>query len=177
MKLLNRLTSATDLFRRSFGPVRGSLLWLELLKEKSCAEGQPFSVHVPGLPHPVWLRAHTSDVEVFCQIFAHRELDFFSSPSASYIIDAGANIGLTSVLLTNKCPRAAIDALEVDSGNIEMLRRNTASYPNISVVPLGLWSHECWIKILNPEASAWALRLARPRRPTRMPFKQQVSTN
>jgi FkbM family methyltransferase len=154
--MIHRLTNATALFRKAFGDVRGSLLWVELLKEKSHKPGEPFSVHVPGIRHRIWLRAHTSDVEVFCQIFAHRELDFYSNRDARYIIDAGANIGLTSVLLANKCPQAKIDALEVDNANIAMLRRNTAPYPNVSVVPLGLWSHACWIKILNPEASSWA---------------------
>lgn len=154
--MIHRLTTATALFRKAFGQTQGTLLWLELLKEKRCKPGEPFSVHVPGIRHAVWLRAHTSDVEVFCQIFAHRELDFYSNRDARYVIDAGANIGLTSVLLANKCPLAKIDALEVDSANIAMLKRNTAAYPNVSVVPLGLWSHACWIKILNPEASSWA---------------------
>ena len=53
---------------------------------------------------------------MFCQIFVRRELAVFNSREAKYIIDAGANIGLTSVFLANRCPNAKIDALEGGAG-------------------------------------------------------------
>jgi FkbM family methyltransferase len=157
--MISKVARASALFRTAYGDSRGFLLWAELLKEKFCAAGQPFKVHVPGIQHPVWLRAKTSDLEVFCQIFGHREMGFFRSREARYIIDAGANIGLTSVLLANVCPSARIDALEVDGNNADLLRRNTAPYKNVRVIEKGLWRKTGFIKILNPDASAWAFRV------------------
>jgi FkbM family methyltransferase len=159
VKVLSKLRRATELFRTAYGNARGTLLWLELLKEKFVRPGGLFAVHVPGAPAPVWLRAHSSDVEVFCQIFGHREMDFYHNAEARYIIDAGANIGLTSVFLANRCPLARIDALEVDPQNIDLLRRNVAAYAQVNVIPRGLWRRSGYIKILNPDAQSWAFRV------------------
>nr|AQW45595.1 SAM-dependent methyltransferase [Aquincola tertiaricarbonis] len=98
-------------------------------------------------------------MEAFCQIFGHVEMGFFSSSHAHYMIDAGANIGLTSVFLAMRYPDARIDALEVDSQNCALLRRNTAPYKNVHLLEKGLWSHACKLKILNPEAEPWAYRV------------------
>jgi len=157
--MIRKILDASRLFRQAHGKWRGSLLWAELLKEKFTQQGQPFSVHVPGVEHVVWLRARTSDVEVFCQIFAHREIDFYRAADPQYIVDAGANIGMTSVFLASRFPKAIIDALEVDGENIAMLKRNTAAYRNVRVVEKGLWHRTASIKILNPEASAWAFKV------------------
>lgn len=154
--MLSRLVDATKLFRGAFGHLSGSWVWAQLLKEKLHPQGDLFSVRVPGIQHPIWLRARTSDVEVFCQLFGRRELDFYHEPRASYIIDAGANIGLATVVLANRCPLAQIDAVEVDQGNLLMLRRNTAAYPNVTVHGVGLWSHRCKLRIVDPSADSWA---------------------
>jgi len=157
--MIERILNASRLFRESHGQWRGFLLWLEFLKEKLCKKGEIFSVHVPGLRHAVWLRAGTSDVEAFCQLFAHREMDFYTASSPRYLIDAGANIGMTSIHLANRFPAAAIDALEVDPENIKLLKRNAAPYPNIRVIEKGLWHRSAILKVLNPEASSWAFKV------------------
>lgn len=157
--MFQKLATATASFRLRFGPWAGSLLWLELLKEKLLPAGRAFRVHVPGTRAPVWLRARSSDIECFCQIFVHGELDVPVPGQPRYVIDAGANIGLASVWLANRYPGATIDALEVDSANAALLRRNVGAYPNVSVVQQGLWSHACTLKILNPEAESWAFRV------------------
>ncbi len=154
--MLSKILEASKLFRNAYGQGRGFLLWVELLKEKFVRHGDIFSVHVPNIISTIWLRAKTSDVEVFCQIFGHREMDFYRNSNAKYIIDAGANIGLTSVFLANRCPHAQIDALEVDEENVVVLRKNTAPYKNISVIKNGLWHSKGFIKIFNTEASSWA---------------------
>lgn len=158
--MLAKITAATESFRRRYGAVRGSLLWLELLKEKVLPKGEAFAVHVPGMRGTVYLRSQTSDVECFCQIFVHRELDIDVEHEVGYLIDAGANIGLSSVYLANRFPRAQIDALEVDQRNLDLLRRNVGKYPTVRVIPKGLWHRSCTLKIVNPEAEPWAFRVA-----------------
>ncbi len=154
--MLKKIREASLLFRNAYGNLPGLVLWAELLKEKYLPMGALFKVWVPGYRAPVWLRAKTSDVEVFCQIFGHRELDFYRNPEARYIIDAGANIGLTSVFLAHRCPRAEIDALEIDAENVHVLHLNTAAYPRIRVIEKGLWRTTGYIRILNPNAESWA---------------------
>lgn len=55
------------------------------------------------------------------------ETDF--GQNLAFIIDAGANIGLTSVYLANRFPNARILALEVDQQNFELLAENARPYP------------------------------------------------
>jgi FkbM family methyltransferase len=156
MNPLTKFKIATHQFRERFGNVRGSLLWMALLKEKWLPPSRIFSTRVPGFAHKVFLRAHTSDVEVFCQIFGHAELDYDVGRPVKYIIDAGANIGLSSLFLANKYPGAAIDAIEVSTDNIELLTLNVGSYPNIRIIPKGLWGKSATLKIANPTAEPWA---------------------
>ena len=126
------------------------------MKEKFFKPGEMFSVRVPGLKYPVFLRAKTSDIEVFCQIMVHAELDFPPPEEVRYIVDAGANIGLSSIFMALKFPGAVIDAVEVADANIPVLRKNTAFYPQINIYPMGLWFRSAKLKIINPEAEPWA---------------------
>ena len=159
MFIVNKILKATEIFRRRYGNLRGSIFWIALLREKLYRKGAIFSVRIPNVQHRVYLRAHTSDIETLCQIFCHAELDVPLPHPVHYAIDAGANIGLTSVFLANRYPRAQIDALEVNAENVRLLLANTASYKNIRVLEKGLWSHTTRLKILNPDAEAWAFRV------------------
>lgn len=159
MNPIKKLLTATRIFRQSFGHLPGIRLWLELLKEKWLPPQTVFSVNVPGIKHPVFLRAHTSDVEVFCQIFGHRELDHKVDFHVKYIVDAGANIGLASIFLAHKYPTVVIDAIEVSDSNIKLLRLNVSFYPNIYVVPKGLWWRSTTLRISNPSAEPWAFNV------------------
>lgn len=156
MNPISKIIVASRLFRHRFGHVKGLRLWIELLKEKLLSPSTVFQVNVPGIRHPVFLRAHTSDVEVFCQIFGHAELDHDVNFPVSYIVDAGANIGLSSVFLVHKYPGVAIDAIEISSSNIEILQMNVSFYPKINIVPKGLWWKSSFLRIANPSAEPWA---------------------
>ncbi len=54
-----------------------------------------------------------------------------------YLLDGGANLGLFSVWQSRR-PLKHILAVEPDSGNLQLLRRNTASLPMLEVVPAAL---------------------------------------
>ncbi len=157
--MINKLIIATKSFRKQFGPIKGLILWLSLLKEKITPLGKPFKVQVPNIKFPIYLRSGSSDIEVFCQIFVHKELDFKAIEPVKYIIDAGANIGLASVFFINKFPNATLDALEIDRNNISVFNLNTRNYPNINLISKGLWSKNSTLKISNPEAKSWAFQI------------------
>jgi FkbM family methyltransferase len=157
--VIGHVLRASALFRRRFGNLSGFLFWASLLREKLYPKGDLFSVGIPGIKTKVLLRAHTSDVETLCQIFCHAELDVPVTHKVSYIIDAGANIGLASVFLANRFPSARIDALEVDEGNLRILQLNARPYSNLVVHPKGLWSHKAQLKVINCDAEPWAFRV------------------
>lgn len=157
--MINKLNIATKPFREKFGVIRGIIIWISLLKEKITKPGHLFSVRVPGVSTPIHLRAETSDVEAFCQIFVHGELDAEINHPVEYIIDAGANIGLASVYFANRFPSALIDALEIDKNNINVFQLNTNKYNNVNMIPEGLWDCISTLRIINPGAESWAFRV------------------
>jgi FkbM family methyltransferase len=146
-------------WRAKFGLVRGLEVAAALRRAMWAARpGTVVPVPVPGLPHPVLLRARTSDADVFEQIFADEQAHIDLTGSPRLIIDAGANIGLTAVLFAHRYPDATVVALEVDADNFGLLERNTRPYSNIVAWHRGLWHGVTRMKIANPDARAWAYR-------------------
>ena len=104
----------------------------------------------PNLKYPVHLRVRTSDVSVFRQVLVTREYDCDFAIRPLTIIDAGANIGLTSVFYANKYPNATIIAIEPEASNFHMLEKNTAPYPNIHSIKAALWKDNTQVKLVDP---------------------------
>lgn len=148
-------------FQKRFGYVLGLLLWFGLRQHVRKQKGALHVVQVPGLHHPVTLRAKTSDVEAFHQIFVDGELEFDLNMSPSRIIDAGANVGLAALYFSSRFPEAKILALEIESANFELLKRNTAFYPNITCLKKALWSGPANLSIANPTAESWSFQVSR----------------
>jgi FkbM family methyltransferase len=107
-------------------------------------------VLVPGIKNPVCLRLRTTDISVFRQVLVTREYDWEFCKSPRIIIDAGANIGLTSVFYANKYPEAMIIAIEPESSNFQMLKKNTSMYANITPVQAALWKNDNEISLVDP---------------------------
>jgi FkbM family methyltransferase len=97
------------------------------------------AVAVRRLAHPVYLRARTTDVALCREIFLDGlyEAEFCEAPRV--IVDAGANIGLSSVFYADEFPEARIIAIEPEASNYEMLLKNIAPYPGITPVHAALW--------------------------------------
>ena len=107
-------------------------------------------IRLKGIKHPLKLRLNgTSDRTTFYQIFLDKAYEINLPAEPQYIIDAGANIGLTSVYLANRYPNAKIIAIEPDKDNFEILSVNTGAYPNIIALHTALWSNSCHIRVLD----------------------------
>lgn len=65
------------------------------------------------------------------------------------IVDAGANIGLTSVFFANKYPDAKIVAIEPEPTNYELLLKNIAPYSNIVSVQAALWKENTELALID----------------------------
>ena len=128
---------------KNFG-VKGLLIYLKL-------KFRAGAIQLPGNKHPLYLRSSLTDKITFKEIFLKREYDVNlpSNFDVKYIIDAGANIGFTSIFFANKFPNARIIAIEPDSDNYAMLEKNVRLYPNITPLQSALLNEKEQIRIVD----------------------------
>jgi len=105
--------------------------------------------------YPINLRIPSSDVPTFKQVFINKEYNFQVEKEPAVIIDAGANIGLASIYFANNYPNAKIIAIEPEKNNYEILKINTAQYPNITPVQAALWNKNEVINLIDPGLGNW----------------------
>jgi FkbM family methyltransferase len=97
--------------------------------------------------HPLCLRlAGSSDLEVFYQIFILEEYKSLRDlKNIHFVIDAGANVGLSSAYFLTCFPQATVVSIEPDRANCEACRSNLRSYDTHDgrsvVIEGALWSH------------------------------------
>ena len=115
-------TTTLDSYRVKYEKLGSDELITQLWQNEELPKGSIFTVDLAELAHPISMRAGTSDMWVFDQIFLYKEMETDFGPEMAFIIDAGANIGLTSAYLANRFPNAKIVALEVDRENFELPR-------------------------------------------------------
>ena len=149
-------TSTPDSYRVKYEKLGSDELIAQLWQNEELPKGTMFRVNLPDLAHPISMRAGTSDMWVFDQIFLYKEMETDFGQDMAFIIDAGANIGLTSAYFANRFPSAKILALEVDRRNFELLAANARPYANITPLLKGLWKRRANLTIDNPEEYPWA---------------------
>jgi FkbM family methyltransferase len=99
------------------------------------------SISLPGLKHPIRMRPQHSDKITFREIFIRKEYAIELPPSLkpTVIVDAGANIGFTSVYFANRFPNAKIFSIEPDDENFKLLTYNTSRYASITPLKNAIW--------------------------------------
>ena len=122
-------TSTPDSYRVKYEKLGSDELIAQLWQNEELPKGTIFSVNLPDLAHPITMRAGTSDMWVFDQIFLYKEMETDLGQNISFIIDAGANIGLTSAYLANRFPSAKILAF---GGRSTELRTAGCKLPALS---------------------------------------------
>jgi FkbM family methyltransferase len=110
-------------------------------------KNEKIALSVPGIKHPVYIRAQTSDEYTFQQIFINEEYGFEYEGTASSVIDAGSNIGLAAVYFANRFPGATIICLEPEPENFKLLQENIKHYPSVTGLQQGLWSSKTYLRI------------------------------
>ncbi len=79
----------------------------------------------------VFLRTRSSDIEVFLQHYIYKELygiEARITKPVDYIVDAGANIGLTTIILSELFPKATILSIEMELENYNCFQLNCADF-------------------------------------------------
>lgn len=98
-------------------------------------------IWIRGLEQPVQLRNGTSDFAVFSQVFLMRQYDLPIVPTAEFIVDAGANVGLASLYFLWRNPRARVVSIEPDAENFAIARENLAAFAHrCQLIHGALWS-------------------------------------
>jgi FkbM family methyltransferase len=140
-----------DYYRRVVG-LRSLVL---LARARSSKRPYLLEMRRPDVAFPFSLRVPSFDVVVFEHIFLRQEYRFDVTTPPSTIVDAGANIGLSSIYFANRFPQARIVAIEPEERNFELLERNTRPYPNVVAVHGALWHEDTSIALVDPGAGEW----------------------
>lgn len=106
-------------------------------------------IRLSCLKRPLHMRLGTSDVTTLIKIFFRLEYDVPLDFEPDFIIDAGANVGYSSVYFANRYPDADIIAVEPEDTNYTLLKKNCSPYENIRPLRGGLWSKSVTLKISN----------------------------
>lgn len=114
-----------------------------------------FKVEASGLRFPFYLRACTSDIDVYKQIFIKNDYCLNVCREPEVIIDAGANIGLAAIFFANMFENAKIVCIEPESSNFEILCKNTEPYDNIYPLKAALWNKNEDISLVDPGLGEW----------------------
>jgi FkbM family methyltransferase len=115
----------------------------------------------------------SSDILVYNQIYGYKEYapvvkaynENFNNPAGYQmkIIDAGANIGLTSLYFMESFDATNIISVEPEPKNFEVLKFNLSKTRNSEVLVLngGIWTSSCKIRIVSDfrDKSDWAFRV------------------
>ena len=118
------------------------------------------------------LRKKSSDLLVFNQVILHHEyktlIELVGKHSRTeniyWVVDAGANIGLTSLYLSDILREARIVAVEPSAENFKMLKENVSLNGRTRIIPIqnALWSERCNVKLSNAfrDRQEWSFRVS-----------------
>jgi FkbM family methyltransferase len=114
--------------------------YLSNIEIKNLGEGNVISINRADYKHPIYLRNYTTDVPTYKEIIERSKYCFTAKHEPEYIIDAGANVGMAAVYFANKYKNAKIIAIEPESENYELLKKNTENYTNVTAIKAALWN-------------------------------------
>jgi len=139
--MLNHLSTIKKL-KKNFSLIDAIRVFFAIRKNKTQIKSSKNS--------PFFLRKETKDYETFGEIFLDHIYNIPLPIEPKNIIDAGANVGLASRFFKMKYPDASIVLIEIDAGNIEMIHKNMAEQPNITILNKGLYNTSTYFKIYDP---------------------------
>lgn len=130
----------------------------------------------------IFARARSSDFSVLRQAFVHgdyclhtsvqqrvgdRYAEIVAAGSVPVIVDAGANIGAASIWFKTAYPEAAVVAIEPESANAAMCRKNVASKSNMWVLEAAVGGAPGFVSVIEAD-EAWAVQTERSRQGLRI---------
>lgn len=139
-----------------------SVLQYLRLKSGDGTAGECFALHFRAHPYPAYVRAKSSDILVFEQIFLKEEYRSVTLEEPSWIMDAGANIGLASLYFLVLHPTARVLAIEASTSNFAIMTKNLAPFPSrCTLLRAAVWRETGRVKLqfeAVPKAE-WAIQV------------------
>jgi FkbM family methyltransferase len=139
-------------FIARFGLIEGLKLYYKF------RYGKTECLQLSELKHPLYMTPNTIDNSSFQEIFLDEEysIDYPKFEHEDlFIIDAGANIGFSSVFYANKFPKATIVSIEPDTVNFNQLEKNTGKYEQINLRKGAVWNKNVFIEVVD---KGWGTR-------------------
>lgn len=145
--------------RAMLGRYRGVSLYLagRLLPK---AAARRATLMAPDIDLPITVRLGTSDLIVFEDIFVKREYDWTFNAVPQVILDAGGHIGLSAAYFAVRYPEATIVVIEPDADNFDLLKVNTAHFPNVRAIRAAVWHESGQISLRDPGLGSWGFQVA-----------------
>jgi len=99
----------------------------------------------------IYYRSSTSDMTLIYEILLKSEYksEYYipKQVNPKVILDIGANIGITSIYLSNRFPKAKIYSFEPLLENYKILEKNTSNIENVSIFNYGLGENDGFFDI------------------------------
>ncbi len=130
---------------------------LSLLILRGIGAAHEVKVYPPSLRHGLRLRMKTTDELVFVEVVLEHAYRFDLPFTPRVILDAGANMGVTSIYFANRYPKAKIFAVEPEPSNYALLVKNIRPYPSIVPVHAALWNRDGEVSVSLPDPSTGAV--------------------
>jgi FkbM family methyltransferase len=113
---------------------RSEVRRIKSLKRKKLDKTSLFNRQV-SFPDGFWF-LHSVD-----EIFIRQVYKFICDNDTPYILDCGANIGLSVIYFKKLFPQAVITAFEADPAITDLLKKNTEHFEHVNVISGAVW-HE-----------------------------------
>lgn len=150
---------------KEFG-IRGGakiILWKVLHRNKM--SGKIKTIYSKTLNKDIYVRTNTTDIYLLIDLFIREcnevgdkeyEFEFEKNMNhVSFILDCGANIGLFSLIYSQKYPHSKIIAIEPEKKNFEILYLNTRDNDNIIALQRGVWKNSGYLKVISRDTGEW----------------------
>lgn len=115
---------------------------------------------VSVLGEKIHIRTATPDLNVAVSSLVDGEYAAIQCENARVIIDAGANIGTSSIFFARKFPQATIYAIEPEQGNFDLLVKNTGAFKNIVPIRAAIWGSNETREVQSRMTGHWGYTVA-----------------
>lgn len=109
--------------------------------------------------HKFLLRGNTVDFAVFDSIIRKGEYNLDIGITPDIIVDAGANIGASTLYFRRRYPNAKIIAIEPERSNFALLKQNLSDYKGVILANYAIWPENTKLMISNPDAEKYAFQM------------------
>jgi FkbM family methyltransferase len=110
--------------------------------------------------HAVHVRSCTPDLNVAIRILTQNEYAHLRCKDPLVIIDAGANIGASTLFFAEAFPSAKVVGIEPEEGNFRLLQKNTETCSNVIAVKAALWGSNDTRMIQNRFTGEWGFTVS-----------------